>query len=36
MSEAIINSRAKKIFICNLMTKKGESNNYNVLDFTKK
>lgn len=35
MSEAIINSRAKKIFICNLMTKKGESNNYNVLDFTK-
>lgn len=35
ISEAIINSRAKKIFICNLMTKKGESNNYNVLDFTK-
>jgi len=35
MKEAIINSPAKKIFICNLMTKKGESNNYNVLDFTK-
>ena len=35
MKEAIINSPAKKIFICNLMTKKGESNDYSVLDFTK-
>ncbi|MFA5009565.1 MAG: gluconeogenesis factor YvcK family protein, partial [Candidatus Paceibacterota bacterium] len=34
MKEAIINSPAKKIFICNLMTKKGESNDYSVLDFT--
>jgi uncharacterized cofD-like protein len=34
MGEAIAKSRAKKIFLCNLMTKKGESNNFSVLDFT--
>jgi len=34
MPEAIIKSSAKKIFICNLMTKKGESNNFSVVDFT--
>lgn len=34
MGEAIIKSRAKKILICNLMTKKGESNNFNVKDFS--
>jgi uncharacterized cofD-like protein len=34
MGEAIIKSSAKKVFICNLMTKKGESNNYSVQDFT--
>lgn len=33
MSEAIMKSSAKKIFICNLMTKKGESNNFSVKDF---
>lgn len=33
ISEAINASKAKKIFICNLMTKRGESNNYNVRDF---
>jgi uncharacterized cofD-like protein len=33
MGEAIMKSKAKKIFICNLMTKKGESNNFSVLDF---
>lgn len=34
MPEAIMKSPAKKIFICNLMTKKGESNNFSVMDFT--
>lgn len=33
--EAIIKSKAKKIYICNLMTKHGETNNFSVLDFTK-
>jgi len=33
--ETIKASRAKKIFICNLMTKYGETNNFSVLDFTK-
>jgi len=31
--EAIVKSRAKKVFICNLMTKYGETNHFNVLDF---
>lgn len=30
---AIKKSRAKKIFLCNLMTKFGETNNFSVLDF---
>jgi uncharacterized cofD-like protein len=34
MGEAIMQSKAKKVFICNLMTKRGESNNFNVLEFT--
>lgn len=34
LSEAIIKSSAKKILICNLMTKKGESNNFNIQDFS--
>jgi len=32
---AIRKSRAKKIFLCNLMTKFGETNNFSVLDFTR-
>ena len=32
---AIRESRAKKIYICSLMTKYGETNNFTVLDFTK-
>lgn len=33
--EAIRKSKAKKVYICNLMTKYGETNNFTVLDFTK-
>lgn len=36
VSRAIEKSKAKKILICNLMTKKGETNNFKVLDFSKK
>ncbi|MFH1280526.1 MAG: gluconeogenesis factor YvcK family protein [Candidatus Beckwithbacteria bacterium] len=32
--EAIKKSKAKKIYICNLMTKHGETNNFTVSDFT--
>jgi len=35
ISEAIQESGAKKIYICNLMTKFGETNDFSVLDFTK-
>jgi len=35
MKEAIKKTKAKKIFICNLMTKFGETNNFSVLDFVK-
>jgi len=31
--EAIRKSKAKKVYICNLMTKYGETNNFTVLDF---
>ncbi|PIR02387.1 MAG: hypothetical protein CO031_01470 [Candidatus Nealsonbacteria bacterium CG_4_9_14_0_2_um_filter_37_38] len=31
---AIKKSNAKKVYICNLMTKYGETNNFSVLDFT--
>lgn len=31
--EAIKKSKAKKVYICNLMTKYGETNNFIVLDF---
>jgi len=34
-SEAIKKSKAKKIYICNLMTKHGETNSFTVLDFSK-
>jgi len=33
--EAIRKSKAKKAYICNLMTKYGETNNFTVLDFVK-
>ncbi len=36
MSQAIRNSKAKKFYICNLMTKCGETNNYTVKDFSDK
>jgi len=32
-SEAIKTSKAKKVYVCNLMTKNGESNDYRVDDF---
>jgi len=35
ISEAIKKSKAKKVYICNLMIKYGETNNFSVLDFTK-
>jgi uncharacterized cofD-like protein len=35
MKDAFKKSKAKKVFICNAMTKFGESNNFSVLDFTK-
>jgi len=34
IKEAIFKSKAKKIYICNLMAKLGETNNFTVLDFT--
>ena len=34
MSEVIKKSKAKTIYIANLMTKHGETNNFSVLDFT--
>jgi uncharacterized cofD-like protein len=33
ISEAIKKSKAKRIYICNIMTKLGETNNFSVLDF---
>ena len=35
VKEEIKKSRAKKVFICNIMTKRGETNNFTVLDFAK-
>lgn len=34
ISGAIKNSKAKKVYVCNLMTKNGETNNFSVIDFT--
>lgn len=34
ISEAINKSKAKKVYICNIMTKKGETDDFSVLDFT--
>lgn len=36
IAKAIRSSRARKIFICNLMTKSGETNGYSVMDFVEK
>ncbi|MBD3208107.1 MAG: uridine diphosphate-N-acetylglucosamine-binding protein YvcK [Candidatus Nealsonbacteria bacterium] len=33
--KTINNSQAKKVYICNLMTKHGETNDFTVLDFTR-
>lgn len=35
ISKTILKSKAKKIYLCNLMTKFGETNNFSVLNFTK-
>lgn len=32
--EAINKSRAKKVYVCNILTKKGETDGFSVLDFT--
>ncbi len=35
IKEAIVSSKAKKIFICPLMTKLGETQGFSVMDFTR-
>lgn len=35
ISQAIKKSKAKKVYLCNLMTKYGETNNFSVLDFVR-
>ena len=35
ISNAIRKSKARKVYICNAMTKYGETNNFTLLDFTK-
>lgn len=35
MKKTFKKSKARKVFICNTMTKLGETNNFSVLDFTK-
>lgn len=35
MSEAMRKSKAKKVYICNLMTKRGETHDFSVFDFAK-
>ena len=34
MKEALKRTKAKKVFVCNIMTKYGETNNFSVLDFS--
>ncbi|MFA6096127.1 MAG: gluconeogenesis factor YvcK family protein [Candidatus Paceibacterota bacterium] len=34
MKEEIVKSKAKKIFVCNIMTKLGETNEFSVSDFS--
>ncbi|MFH1714166.1 MAG: uridine diphosphate-N-acetylglucosamine-binding protein YvcK [Candidatus Nealsonbacteria bacterium] len=36
ISKALKESRAKKVYICNIMTKRGETNDFSVSDFVKK
>ncbi len=36
IKEAIKNSRAKKVYVCNIMTQKNHTDNYKVTDFIKK
>lgn len=35
MKEALLKCRAKKMYICNIMTEHGETDNFNVSDFVK-
>lgn len=35
ITKAVKNSKAKKIYICNLLRKRGETNDFTVLDFTR-
>ena len=35
MKEALIKSNAKKVYICNIMTEHGETDNFNVSNFIK-
>ena len=35
ISSAIQKSKAKKVYVCNAMTKYGETNNFTLLDFTR-
>ncbi len=35
IKEAVIKSKAKKIYVCNIMTKYGETNNFKASDFVK-
>lgn len=35
ISQAIRESRARKVYLCNLMTKYGETNNFSILDFSR-
>lgn len=34
VTNALNKSKAKKVFVCNVMTKHGETNDYKVMDFT--
>ncbi|MCK5475002.1 MAG: YvcK family protein [Candidatus Pacebacteria bacterium] len=36
IAEALQKTKAKKVFVCNTMTKHGETNNFSVLDFSNK
>ena len=36
MTEAIAASRAEKVYVCNLMTKHGETDGYHASDFVRK
>ena len=36
IAEALRKTKAKKIFVCNTMTKQGETNDFSVLDFANK